>query len=114
MTAPGMPVTVEGLHTNDTYIFAIAVFDEAGALLGELGTSSPEILAGLPLPLYQCWAQLLLMASRCVRCVCECVCVCGCGCVWGGGMCVRSLECVCGCLHACVSVCVHAYVSVCL
>lgn len=61
---PGTSVTVEGLRTNDTYVFAIAVYDDAGALIGELGPSSVEMLAGLPLPLYQCWAQLLLMACR--------------------------------------------------
>ncbi len=63
-TAPGQRVTVDGLRTNDTYVFAIAAFDESGALIGELGASSPETLAGLPLPLYYCWAHLLLTACR--------------------------------------------------
>ncbi len=43
---PGTRVTVEGLRSNDTYVFAIAAYDESGALIGELGTSSVEILAG--------------------------------------------------------------------
>ena len=64
MKQPGTPVTVEGLRTNDTYVFAIAAYDESGTLIGELGTSSTEMLAGLPLPLYHCWAHLLLMACR--------------------------------------------------
>lgn len=47
MVAPGARVTVEGLRTNDTYVFALAAYDEAGTLLGGLGTSSVELLAGI-------------------------------------------------------------------
>lgn len=64
MVPPGARVTVEGLRTNDTYVFAIAAYDEAGQLLGGLGTSSIEMLAGLPLPLYHCWAHLALIACK--------------------------------------------------
>ncbi len=43
MLAPGTAVTVEGLRTNDTYVFAIAAYDDAGQLLAGLGTSSQEV-----------------------------------------------------------------------
>jgi hypothetical protein len=43
MVVPGKSVTVEGLRTNDTYVFAIAAYDENGQLLGGLGTSSQEV-----------------------------------------------------------------------
>ncbi|KAG1679322.1 hypothetical protein FOA52_009354, partial [Chlamydomonas sp. UWO 241] len=58
------PITVEGLGTNDTYIFAAAAYDEAGQIIGGLGTASREVLAALPLPLYMCWAHLLLVATK--------------------------------------------------
>jgi hypothetical protein len=63
LVAPGERVAVEGLRTNDTYVFAVAAYDEGGALLGELGVATPETLAGLPLPLFYCWAHLLLAAA---------------------------------------------------
>ena len=58
------PIHVEGLRTNDTYIFAVAGFDESGVMLGSLGSSTVEVLAALPLPLYMCWAHLLVVACR--------------------------------------------------
>lgn len=64
MVPPGARVTVEGLRANDTYVFAIAAYDEAGGLIGGLGASSVEVLAGLPLPLYHCWAHVALTACR--------------------------------------------------
>jgi hypothetical protein len=42
----------------------VAAYTSEGKLLGELGTSTPPILAALPLPLYYCWAHLLLVATR--------------------------------------------------
>jgi hypothetical protein len=41
----------------------LTVYDDQGELLGELGSSTPSLLMALPLPLYACWAQLLLTAS---------------------------------------------------
>lgn len=41
-----------------------AAYDSQGALVGSLGPSSPDLLAALPLPLYMCWVQLLLMAAK--------------------------------------------------
>jgi hypothetical protein len=46
MVVPGKSVTVEGLRTNDTYVFAIAAYDESGQLLGGLGASSQEVGRG--------------------------------------------------------------------
>lgn len=43
--APGTAVLVEGLRTNDTYVFGIAAYDEAGNVIGGLGNSSCELLA---------------------------------------------------------------------
>ena len=64
MVGPNDTVTVEGLRTNDTYVFGIAAYDETGALIGGLGTSSVEVLAALPLPLYYCYGHLLLKACK--------------------------------------------------
>jgi len=53
------------MRVNDTYTFAIAAYDEAGTLLGGgLGATSKEVLAALPLPLYCCWAHIMLVACR--------------------------------------------------
>jgi hypothetical protein len=41
-----------------------AVYDEQGTLLGELGCSSPPITMSLPLPVYFCYAQVLLAAAQ--------------------------------------------------
>lgn len=43
---------------------AAAVFDNQGTLLGELGISSPPITMTLPLPVYYCYAHVLLAAAR--------------------------------------------------
>ncbi|MEW5312856.1 MAG: hypothetical protein WDW38_004457 [Sanguina aurantia] len=57
-------VTVNGLRSNDTYIFAVVAYDEAGAVIGGIGASSPEIVAALPLPLYLCYGQLAATACQ--------------------------------------------------
>eukprot|EP00798_Chlamydomonas_sp_ICE-L_P023814 gene23814-9377_t len=64
MTPLDESVTVEGLHVNDTYVFAVAAYDDAGQLIGGLGTSTKEVIAALPLPLYMCWSHLVLLASK--------------------------------------------------
>ncbi|PNH01366.1 hypothetical protein TSOC_012750, partial [Tetrabaena socialis] len=65
MAPLGQPVTVQGLRANDTYLFAVALYDEDGGVVGGgLGASTPEVLLALPLPLYACWAQLLAAAVR--------------------------------------------------
>lgn len=64
MTPLDEPITVKGLRTNDTYIFAVAAFDDQGNVVNGLGASSPETLAALPLPLYLCWAHLAAVAVR--------------------------------------------------
>lgn len=40
------------------------VFDDQGTLLGELGCSSPSIPMSLPLPVYYCYAHVLLAAAH--------------------------------------------------
>lgn len=40
------------------------MFDNQGELIGELGASSPPIIMTLPLPVYYCFAQVLLVAAR--------------------------------------------------
>jgi hypothetical protein len=60
----GQPVTVRGLKRGDTYVFAVAVYDASGEVIGGLGDSSPQLLMAHPLPLYSCWAQLLLAACQ--------------------------------------------------
>ena len=40
------------------------VYDDQGMLLGELGSSSPSIVMSLPLPIYYCYAQVLLAAAH--------------------------------------------------
>lgn len=40
------PITVEGLKRNETYIFAVAAYDDTGALIGGLGASSKEVRSG--------------------------------------------------------------------
>jgi hypothetical protein len=42
----------------------VAVHDDQGELLGELGASTPSVVMALPLPLYACWAHVLLTASH--------------------------------------------------
>ncbi|KAG2499074.1 hypothetical protein HYH03_003257 [Edaphochlamys debaryana] len=64
MTPLGQPVTIQGLRTNDTYLFAVALYDEDGAIVGGLGTSTPEVVLALPLPLLMCWTHLLAAAVR--------------------------------------------------
>lgn len=41
-----------------------AVYDDQGNLMGELGPSTPNLLMALPLPLYSCWAHVLLTAAQ--------------------------------------------------
>ncbi len=65
MVPLGTPVTIQGLRTNDTYLFAVGLYDEDGQLVGGLGASTPEVPLTLPLPLYMCWAHLLAAAVRC-------------------------------------------------
>jgi hypothetical protein len=60
----GQPVTVQGLHTNDNYVFAVAAYAADGGVIGGLGDSSPQLLVAHALPLYSCWAQLLLTAYQ--------------------------------------------------
>jgi hypothetical protein len=60
----GRPVTVRGLKADDTYVFAVAVYDAGGEVVGGLGDSSSQLLMAHPLPLYSCWAQLLLAACQ--------------------------------------------------
>ena len=43
---------------------ACAVYDDQGTMLGELGVSSPAVNMSLPLPIYYCYAQVLLAAAR--------------------------------------------------
>lgn len=40
------------------------MFDDQGELIGELGASSPPVIMTLPLPVYYCYAQVLLAAAR--------------------------------------------------
>ena len=64
-TPLGLPVTIQGLRANDTYVFAVAGYDESGAMVSSgLGSSTCEILAALPLPIYMCWSHLCLVACR--------------------------------------------------
>lgn len=41
-----------------------AVYDAQGHIIGELGPSTPSILVALPLPIYTCWARILLTAAQ--------------------------------------------------
>jgi hypothetical protein len=56
----GRQQTLLFLHCHAT----TPVYDDQGELLGELGSSTPSVVMALPLPLYACWAQLLLTASH--------------------------------------------------
>lgn len=40
------------------------MYDDQRELLGELGASTPSVVMALPLPLYACWAHVLLTASQ--------------------------------------------------
>lgn len=60
----GQPVTIRGLRTNDNYVFAVAAYTAEGDVIGSLGDSSPQLLVAHALPLYSCWAQLLLTAYQ--------------------------------------------------
>ncbi|GMH79329.1 hypothetical protein TrST_g7856 [Triparma strigata] len=52
------PITVTGLPTNDSYVFAIAAFDEEGEIVGHLGKMCTPIEALNPLPLPLIWSYL--------------------------------------------------------
>lgn len=60
----GSNVTIEGLNTNETYVFALLAYDSEGNRLRELGDSTRQVLLALPLPLYMCWSHLVLVASQ--------------------------------------------------
>eukprot|EP00775_Hariotina_reticulata_P005829 gene5829-6070_t len=59
----GERIAIGGLQANQTYLFAIAAYDEDGRLVGELGLSTTSVLMALPLPLHACWAHVLLTAA---------------------------------------------------
>jgi hypothetical protein len=42
----------------------MAVYDQHAKLMGDLGQSSPAVLAALPLPLHMIWAHVLLTAKQ--------------------------------------------------
>lgn len=48
----------------DSCVPLYAVYDAHGNLIGDLCASSPDMLISLPLPVYMCWAQLLLSAAK--------------------------------------------------
>ena len=50
-TCASSPITVTGLPTNDSYVFAVAAFDANGELVGHLGKMCSPIEALNPLPL---------------------------------------------------------------
>jgi len=52
------PVTVTGLPENDSYVFAIAAFDENDEILGNIGGTSQPVEALNPLNLQLCWSYL--------------------------------------------------------
>ncbi|GMH70729.1 hypothetical protein TrLO_g545 [Triparma laevis f. longispina] len=52
------PITVTGLPTNDSYVFAVAAFDESGEIIGRLGQMCTPIEALNPLPLPLIWSYL--------------------------------------------------------
>ena len=54
----GEKIVVTGLQPNESYVFALAAFDRHGHVIGGIGTTSVPIVAQLPLPLLQLWAQL--------------------------------------------------------
>ncbi|CAN0183838.1 unnamed protein product, partial [Pylaiella littoralis] len=52
-------VTIRGLTPNESYVFAIAAFDENGDIIGEgIGNACQPIETLNPLPLPLCWAHL--------------------------------------------------------
>ncbi|CAM9247576.1 unnamed protein product, partial [Ectocarpus fasciculatus] len=53
------PVSIRGLVANESYVFAVAAFDEQGDLIGEgIGDSCSPVETVNPLPLPLCWAHL--------------------------------------------------------
>ena len=52
------PVTVTGLPTNDSYVFAFAAFDENDELIGTVGKMCEPVEALNPLPLPLLWGYL--------------------------------------------------------
>ena len=52
------PVTVTGLQTNDSYVFAFAAFDENGNVISSVGKMCDPIEALNPLPLPLIWSYL--------------------------------------------------------
>ncbi len=55
---------VSGLTPNETYVFAAAGVDAAGAVVGGIGATGPPVLAAAPLPLALLWTYIALGASR--------------------------------------------------
>eukprot|EP00892_Ulva_mutabilis_P009551 jgi/Ulvmu1/6969/UM033_0026.1 len=60
----GQRATIANLRPNDTYIFAIAAYDDQRTLIGGLGEATGEVLIALPLPTMYTWAFLLQQAYR--------------------------------------------------
>lgn len=59
------------LHCTSTYFFlylhvshVYTVYDDKGEIIGELGISTPGVTMALSLPLYACWAYILLTAAK--------------------------------------------------
>ena len=53
-----------GLQPNETYMLAVAIYDEQHHQIGDLGEPTAAVAALLPLPLYQCWCYLAQLACR--------------------------------------------------
>eukprot|EP00854_Cymbomonas_tetramitiformis_P001514 gene1514-2148_t len=56
--------TIRGLRQNESYIFAVAFYDDKCAIVNGLGASTQEVVTLFPLPVLLCWAYLCLGATR--------------------------------------------------
>lgn len=53
-----MLVTISGLTPNESYVFAVAAYDERGELINGIGETSEPVIALNPLPLPLCYGYL--------------------------------------------------------
>ena len=60
--AAGAVAIVRGLEPNERYVFAVAAYDEKGALIGRIGATSTQVVTALPLPLLLLWGDLCVAA----------------------------------------------------
>ncbi|EKX39048.1 hypothetical protein GUITHDRAFT_165079 [Guillardia theta CCMP2712] len=60
--AAGETFSVKGLQPNETYVFAVAAFDEGGKVIEGIGETSLPVAALLPLPILQIWSHISLSA----------------------------------------------------